>query len=162
MNRVPPEIVMMHARVISLIVLLPFVVLVEAGGPQRAPSVPLTGDPALDAWVGNTFGQPIDPEALVDPVWGTKTLASLSQEEREGARLFMQRCNVCHGAAMNSLTSYGPLLTKKNVEGRVDAVRRVIAEGTAKMPGFKYGLESWQIGLIIEYLKKVERYTPAY
>jgi mono/diheme cytochrome c family protein len=156
------EMVMARARRTALLFLLPFVVLAAAAAQQHGPAVPLTGDAALDAWVRMTFGQPVEPAALADPVWGTKTLASLSQEQREGARLFMQRCNVCHGAAMNSLTAYGPLLTKKNVEGRVEAARRVIMDGTARMPGFKYGLEPFQITLIIEYLKNVERYAPAY
>jgi mono/diheme cytochrome c family protein len=153
---------MTPARVIFRALLLSSVWLAAASAEQRGPAVPLTGDAALDSWVIKTFGQPIDREAVADPVWGTRTLASLSQEQREGARLFMQRCNVCHGAAMNSVTAYGPLLTKKNVDGRVEAARRVIAEGTARMPAFKYGLEPFQINLIIEYLKNVEKYTPAY
>jgi mono/diheme cytochrome c family protein len=152
----------MHVHMISVIVIFGLMAVAAPSAQQRAPAVPLTGDAALDAWVLKTFGQPVDREALADPVWGTKTLASLSQEQREGARLFMQRCNVCHGAAMNSVTAYGPLLTKKNVEGRIEAARRVIMEGTARMPAFKYGLEPFQINLIIEYLKNVERYTPAY
>jgi cytochrome c2 len=145
-----------------VVLLLALVAIAAPAAQQRGPATPLTGDAALDSWVIKTFGQPVDREALIDPVWGTKTLASLSQEQREGARLFMQRCNVCHGAAMNSVTAYGPLLTKKNVEGRVEAARRVIMEGTPRMPAFKYGLEPFQINLIIEYLKNVERYTPAY
>ena len=152
----------MHVRMISVVLMFGLIALAALSAQERAPAMPLTGDAALDSWVIKTFGQPVDREALADPVWGTKTLASLSQEQREGARLFMQRCNVCHGAAMNSVTAYGPLLTKKNVDGRVEAARRVIMEGTARMPAFKYGLEPFQINLIIEYLKNVERYTPAY
>ena len=152
----------MRKRMISVVLMLGSMALAAPSAQQRGPAMPLTGDAALDSWVTKTFGQPVDREALADPVWGTKTLASLSQEQREGARLFMQRCNVCHGAAMNSVTAYGPLLTKKNVDGRVEAARRVIMEGTARMPAFKYGLEPFQINLIIEYLKNVERYTPAY
>jgi len=152
----------MQARIVSVVLLLLFVALAAPSAQQRGPAMPLTGDAALDSWVIKTFGQPVDRDVLADPVWGTKTLASLSQEQREGARLFMQRCNVCHGAAMNSVTAYGPLLTKKNVDGRVEAARRVIREGTPRMPAFKYGLEPFQINLIIEYLKNVEKYTPAY
>lgn len=152
----------MRTRMIAVVLMLGSIARAAPAAQQRGPATPLTGDAALDSWVIKTFGQPVDREALADPVWGTKTLASLSQEQREGARLFMQRCNVCHGAAMNSVTAYGPLLTKKNVDGRVEAARRVIMEGTARMPAFKYGLEPFQINLIIEYLKNVERYTPAY
>jgi len=147
---------------ISVVLMLGLGALAAPAAQQRGAALPLTGDAALDSWVIKTFGQPVDREALADPVWGTNTLASLSQEQREGARLFMQRCNVCHGAAMNSVTAYGPLLTKKNVDGRIESARRVIMDGTARMPAFKYGLEPFQINLIIEYLKDVERYTPAY
>ena len=64
---------------------------------EREPA-PLTSDSAIDAWVRTTFGQPVDPETLDDPIWGTRTLLALTEGQREGARLFMQRCNVCHGA----------------------------------------------------------------
>ena len=128
---------------------------------EREPA-PLTGDPAMDAWVRTTFGQPVDPETLDDPIWGTRTLLALTEAQREGARLFMQRCNVCHGAAMNSMDAYGPFLTRQRVNGREDAVRRVIADGTERMPAFKYGLTGAQIDLIVDYLGTVERYEPAY
>ena len=59
---------------------------------------PLTDDPAVDTWVRTTFGQPVDPATLDNPVWGTKTLLALTETQLEGSRLFMQRCNVCHGA----------------------------------------------------------------
>lgn len=111
---------------------------------------PLTGDPAIDAWVRTTFGQPVDPETLDDPIRGTRTLLALTPGQREGARLFMQRCNVCHGAAMNSMDAYGPFLTRRNVNGREEAVRRVIAEGTERMPAFRYGLTAKQIDLIVD------------
>ena len=62
---------------------------VSAQSPK--PPEPLTGDPAIDAWVRTTFGQPVDPETLDDPIWGTRTLLALTAGQREGARLFMQR-----------------------------------------------------------------------
>lgn len=129
---------------------------------QTSSTAPLTGDPVIDAWVRTTFGQSVDPDTLNDPVWGTKTLLSLTETQREGARLFMQRCNVCHGAAMNSVDSYGPLLTRHQIEGREGFVRQTIMEGTARMPAFKYGLGSGQIDMIVDYLTTVERYEPAY
>ena len=131
-------------------------------GAQQAGSPSLTGDPAIDAWVRTTFGQPVDPETLDDPVWGTKTLLALTEAQLEGARLFMQRCNVCHGAAMNSMDAYGPFLTKQRVDGRADQVRQVIMDGTERMPAFKYGLQPAQIDMIVDYLGTVEAYEPAY
>jgi hypothetical protein len=125
------------------------------------PPASLTGDPLIDEWVRTTFGQPVDPETLSDPVWGTKTLLALNPVEREGARLFMQRCNVCHGAAMNGVVSYGPQLTRKNVE-RTDDVQKLIRDGTVRMPAFRHALTQSQIESIIAYLKTVEKYQPAY
>ena len=74
----------------------------------------------------------------------------------------MQRCNVCHGAAMNSMDAYGPFLTGDRATGRENAIRRVIADGTERMPAFKYGLTAEQIALIVDYVGTVERYEPAY
>ncbi len=134
----------------------------SASAQQAAPPEPLTGDPAIDAWIRTTFGQAVDAETLDDPIWGTRTLLALTEGQREGARLFMQRCNVCHGAAMNSMDAYGPFLTRERVNGREDAVRRVIMDGTERMPAFKYGLTGEQIDLIVDYLGTVVRYEPAY
>lgn len=113
----------------------------------------------IEQWTRATFGQEApDRAALTHPVWGTEFLLSLTDAQREGARLFMQRCNVCHGAAMNSLTAYGGLLSKQNVEGREDAARSRIMNGSERMPAFRYALQPSQIDLIIDYLKRVEKY----
>ena len=146
---------------IVLLVSMP-VTLASAQQPGAREPAPLTGNPAIDAWVRTTFGQPVDPETLDDPIWGTRTLLALTEGQREGGRLFMQRCNVCHGAAMNSMDAYGPFLTRARVDGREDAVRRVIMDGTERMPAFKYGLTEAQIDRIVDYLGTVERYEPAY
>lgn len=129
---------------------------------QAGSAAPLTGNPAIDEWIRTTFGQPVDPETLGDPVWGTKTLLSLTDSEREGARLFMQRCNVCHGAGMNAVVAYGPLLSKKNVLGREDDAKKIIRDGTPRMPAFRHALQPSQIDMIVEYLKRVEKYEPVY
>ncbi len=134
----------------------------SVAGAQQAASRPLTGEAAVDAWVRTTFGQAVDPATLDNPVWGTKTLLSLTEGQLEGSRLFMQRCNVCHGAAMNSMDAYGPFLTKQRVEGREAQVRRVIMDGTERMPAFKYGLLPAQIDMIVDYLGTVRAYEPAY
>ena len=39
-----------------------------ASAQQAEPPEPLTGDAAIDAWVRTTFGQPVDPETLDDPI----------------------------------------------------------------------------------------------
>ena len=144
------------AGIIIIIACLVSVLAPVASAQQAEPPEPPTGDPAIDAWVRPTFGQPVDPETLDDPIWGTRTLLALTPGQREGARLFMQRCNVCHGAAMNSMDAYGPFITRDRVNGREDAVRRVIADGTERMPAFKYGLTGAQIDLIVDYLGPME------
>src|SRR4051812_30675138 len=74
------ESVMARTRRLALLVLLRFRGVAAAGADAGGPEVPLTGHAALDAWVRMTFGQPVEPEALADPVWGMKTFALLSQE----------------------------------------------------------------------------------
>ena len=62
------------------------------------------------------------------------------------------------GRALVDATSYGPPLSRTNVEGedRERAVRRLISEGSATMPAFRYALRPEQIDSIIGYLKRVE------
>ena len=79
----------------GILLVLPVSMLAPLASAQQAePREPLTGDAAIDAWVRTTFGQPVDPETLDDPIRGTRTLLALTAGQREGARLFMQRCNV--------------------------------------------------------------------
>jgi mono/diheme cytochrome c family protein len=42
------------------------------------------------------------------------------------------------------------------VEGREDAVRRQIAEGSPRMPAFKYALQPSEVEAILQYLKRVD------
>ena len=149
-------------RTVGLMLLLVALVTPLLAAARQAEPQSLTGDAAIDAWVRSTFGQAVDPETLDNPVWGTRTLLSLTEAQLEGSRLFMQRCNVCHGAAMNSMDAYGPFLTKQRVEGREARVRQVIMDGTERMPAFKYGLQPAQIDMIVDYLGTVRAYEPAY
>src|SRR5579872_3862995 len=82
----------------------------------------------------------------------TKKLISLTPSQRDGAYLFKQRCNLCHGpTSMSGFKPYGGRLTKDMVEEHEDIVRKVIMDGSPRMPGFRYGLSASQIDLIIEY-----------
>lgn len=149
-------------RSLAVLLLLIASLTPSSASAQQAESESLTGNRAIDAWVRTTFGQPVDPETLDNPIWGTKTLLSLTTAQLEGSRLFMQRCNVCHGAAMNSMDAYGPFLTRQRVEGRENQIRHVIMDGTERMPAFKYGLQPAQIDMIVDYLGTVQAYEPAY
>ena len=113
----------------------------------------ITDQEIVEKWSRDTYGQEPD---LNDPWGDTQFLLSLTPAARHGAFLFKQRCNGCHGTGEVTPTAYGPLLSKRNVLGREDAVRRRIMEGSPRMPAFKYGLELWQIDMVIEYLARVE------
>jgi hypothetical protein len=55
---------------------------------------------------------------------------------------------------------YGPALYKDIVDGKEGAVREITAKGRpGLMPGFRYGLQPWEIDATIEYLKTVPRPT---
>jgi mono/diheme cytochrome c family protein len=78
---------------------------------------------------------------------------SLTETQKQGQRLFQQRCSVCHTPATVVSRSYGPYLTKELITAAGDTARQIIMNGTDHMPGFRYGLEPSEINAIIEYLK---------
>lgn len=77
----------------------------------------------------------------------------LSVTEREGKRLFIQRCSVCHLPGTLTSLTYAPLLDKNVVATLGNgAVRNYIMNGSDKMPGWQYTLSSGQVDKIIAYL----------
>ena len=78
---------------------------------------------------------------------------SLTETQKQGQRLFQQGCSVCHTPATVISRLYGPRLTKALIAADEEAVRQIIMNGSDRMPGFRYGLESSEINAIIEYLK---------
>jgi mono/diheme cytochrome c family protein len=74
-----------------------------------------------------------------------------------GRRLFQQNCSVCHTQATLTNPMYGPSLYRDIVNGKEEAMREYINKGSAKMPGFRYGLKASEIGAIVEYLKTVPK-----
>jgi len=90
----------------------------------------------------------------------TQKLMSLTPSQREGAYLFKQRCNLCHGpTSMSGFKPYGGRLTKDMVEEHEDVVRKVIMDGTPRMPGFRYGLSASQVNMVVDYIKTLEKPT---
>jgi mono/diheme cytochrome c family protein len=88
----------------------------------------------------------------------TQKLMSLTPSQKEGAYLFKQRCNLCHGpTSMSGFKPYGGRLTKDMVEEHEDVVRKVIMDGTPRMPGFRYGLSASQINMVVEYMRTLEK-----
>ena len=142
-----------------LALLLALAPLSGGGSAQQTPSTTIDhliiADPtAVDRWSKTTQGQqPLDPSTPLE----TAFLLTLSPAERLGAFRFKQRCIVCHGRQMSlQPNTWGPILTKKNVEGREDAVRQQITEGSLRMPAFKYALQPSEVDAIVQYLKKVD------
>jgi mono/diheme cytochrome c family protein len=81
----------------------------------------------------------------------------LSETEKVGRTLFMQRCELCHLAVPPRTATLGPLLDGELVAKRGEAeIRKVIMNGSARMPGFQYGLEPADIDEIIAFLKTVD------
>ena len=95
--------------------------------------------------------------SLATPAQQAGTDSSLNDTQKLGRRIFQQRCGVCHTQPTRTSPMYGPVLYKDIVEGNEDTIRQFIRSGSARMPGFKYGLEPLEIDAIVEYLKMVPK-----
>lgn len=82
---------------------------------------------------------------------------SISPVELAGKKLFVQRCALCHDLlGQPATTTVAPWIDVETVKARgEDAVRQKIANGSRRMPGFRYTFESPQIESIVLYLKTV-------
>ena len=81
----------------------------------------------------------------------------LDEVQKLGQRVFQQRCGICHAPARAGFQMYGPALYKDLINGSEDAIKEMIRSGSAKMPGFKLGLQPSEIDAIVEYLKTVPK-----
>jgi mono/diheme cytochrome c family protein len=82
----------------------------------------------------------------------------LTDTQKEGRRIFQQRCAVCHTLPTVVSKRYGPALYKEMVEDNEDNIRDIILEGRdGLMPGFKTGLARSEIDSVVEYLKTASR-----
>jgi mono/diheme cytochrome c family protein len=72
-----------------------------------------------------------------------------------GEHLFNQSCRVCHAKPQFNSAQYGPALSKASANGDARAMHEVIANGTPRMPGFKYHFKPEQIDAIVAYLMTV-------
>src|SRR6266849_3912133 len=92
---------------------------------------------------------------------GLSAQPALNDAQQLGMRLYNQSCVVCHAKPQITSGQYGPTLSKDSGGGRDDVMRDVIANGTPRMPGFKYQFEPIQIEAIVAYLKTVPTPPPA-
>jgi mono/diheme cytochrome c family protein len=81
--------------------------------------------------------------------------ASGQDEVLLGMRLYNQSCRVCHTKPQLASQQYAPALSRISLGGKEDAMRAFIANGSPKMPGFKYHFTPAEINAIVAYLKTV-------
>jgi mono/diheme cytochrome c family protein len=79
----------------------------------------------------------------------------LNDTQELGQTLFVQSCGVCHLKPLLGAPQFGPALSRDSASGNEDAMRQVIANGTPRMPGFKFTFTEPQIAAIAAYLKTV-------
>jgi len=92
------------------------------------------------------------------PCRAQQNASSLTATQKEGRRIFQQRCAVCHTQPTVVSKRYGPALYKEIVEDNDDNIRDTILQGReGLMPGFQYGMTRTEVDSIIDYLKTVTR-----
>jgi mono/diheme cytochrome c family protein len=79
----------------------------------------------------------------------------LNDTQKLGQSLFVQSCGVCHLRPQLNSPQFAPVLSRDSASGNEDAMRQVIANGTPRMPGFRYTFNETQIAAIASYLKTV-------
>ena len=80
---------------------------------------------------------------------------ALDDTQKLGQALFVQSCGVCHLKPQLTAPQFAPVLSRESASGNEDAMRQVIANGTPRMPGFRYTFNETQIAAIASYLKTV-------
>jgi mono/diheme cytochrome c family protein len=80
---------------------------------------------------------------------------NLNPTQLQGRQIFAQSCGICHLQPTLGSKTYGPLLNKATAVGNDEAMRIIIANGSERMPGFKYYLKPAEIDAIIAYVRAV-------
>ena len=90
-----------------------------------------------------------------------QTPDALNDQQRLGRQVLGQSCGVCHLPPARSARTYGPMLSKASGGGDDALVRKVILEGTPRMPAFKHFLQPSEIDAIIAFIRTVPTPAPA-
>jgi mono/diheme cytochrome c family protein len=86
-----------------------------------------------------------------------QSTSKLTDNQREGRRIYQQKCAMCHVPATATSKTLGTGLSKTSLDGNEDALRETIMNGLGNtMPGFKYTLTPGQVGDIITFLKTLD------
>ena len=80
---------------------------------------------------------------------------ALNDAQHQGRALFNQSCRVCHTPPSLNAPIYGPVLSQDTQRGRDDVLAEIIAQGSPRMPGFKYQFSPDQITAIVAYLRTI-------
>jgi mono/diheme cytochrome c family protein len=97
--------------------------------------------------------------AQAKPAATPAVATKLSDEQRRGEGLFLQRCSICHlprKLKFGSPPVVGPILSgqfKDATPEQMKVLRGFILKGGPDMPGFQYGLEPGEVDNLIAYLK---------
>jgi len=102
----------------------------------------------------NTLLMPLVLAAVL-PFESFAAAEDLNATQQLGRQLFGQSCAVCHLKQQLGAQTFGPPLSQASLGGQEDVMREVIANGTPRMPAFKYHFEPAQIAAIVSYLKTV-------
>ena len=84
----------------------------------------------------------------------------LDDAQKLGQSLFVQSCGVCHLKPQLNAPQFAPVLSRESASGNEDGMRQIIANGSPRMPGFKYQFTGPQIAAIASYLKTVPPRAP--
>ena len=79
----------------------------------------------------------------------------LNERQLLGMRLYNQSCRVCHTKPQLTSQQYAPALSRVSMNGNDAALAKQIADGSPKMPGFKYHFKPHEIDALVAYLKTV-------
>lgn len=88
---------------------------------------------------------------------GSGSPKALSSQQKEGRRVFQQKCALCHlPVGSGDGQPYAPKLSKAPVVRSEASARQLIENGSPLMPGWKYTLTADQITNILEYMKTLD------
>lgn len=85
--------------------------------------------------------------------------ADLTPQQLEGMRHFNQACRVCHTKPQMTSPQYAPVLSRVSLKGNDEAVKVFIANGTPRMPGFRYHFKPAEIDAIVSYIRTLPEPT---
>lgn len=83
--------------------------------------------------------------------------APLTDAQKTGRMLYEQSCGICHVKPHLVAPVFGPVLSQETLEGREELIRTYIANGSARMPGFKTMYKPEQIAAIASYIKTLPK-----